>query len=104
MNIFVQMGHESAIFGGGLALPNVQISFPLSPNVCLWISRKPTPKYERMRADFVTEINRRSAAMAERFVISPYRSNNIQRMVKEFAPLYGKPKLDAEIIRRGFKL
>lgn len=100
LNIFVQSGDGKAIFGGGLALPSVEVAFPLSPKVCLWMQRRNIAQCERVHADFVQEINRRAVYMAERFVVSPYRSNNILKIVKEFLPMYGKPKMDSDFIKQ----
>src|SRR5262249_39610780 len=39
LTIFVPVGRQ-AIFGGGLAQPAVQVTFPLSPTVCLVLDRR----------------------------------------------------------------
>lgn len=103
LNVFVQTEKGRAIFGGGFGLPNVEIAFPLSPKLCLWLDKRKGPRYRIMGADFVEEVNRRTIHMAERFVISPYKSNRIQRVVREFAAHYGKPKIDVEVIKERFK-
>jgi len=99
MVVFAQTDKHKAIFGAGFGLPNVEIAFPLSPKLCLWMDKRKSARYRIVGADFVEEVNRRSIHMAERFVISPYKSNRIQNVVKEFAAHYGKPKIDAKAIK-----
>lgn len=103
LNIFVQTDKDRAIFGGGISSPKAEISFPLSPKLCLRIMHKPIKRYYRAYADFVNEINKRTIYSAEQYVISPFRSNRIHKIVKEFAASYGKPKIDAELIKQKFK-
>lgn len=100
LNIFVPTRDGYAIFGGGLSRIDVQVAFPLSPKICLWITRKYIPQLDRANPDFVREINRRTIHMAKRFVISPFKSNNIQTYVREFASDYNKPKIDATLIKQ----
>ncbi len=84
LNVFVYKGGGKAIFGGGFALQNVQIHFPLSPTRCLSISRANTPSYLRLSKSDVKEINSRCINMAERFVYAPYCSRRVQKLVRKF--------------------
>jgi len=102
MVVFAQTDEDKAIFGAGFGLPNIEITFPLSPKLCLWIDRRRGTKYRVVGANFVEEVNRRSIHMAERVVISTYKSNRIQGFVKESAVYYGKPKIDAKAFRERF--
>lgn len=103
LNLFVQTNNGKAIFGGGIGLPNVEIAFPLSPKLCLWMMWKPLQIYCRASASFITEINRRTIHAAERYVVSTFKSNNIHKIVKEFAVSYDKPKIDATLVKQRFK-
>jgi len=82
--VFAPTGTSTAIFGGGFALPQVQIHFPISPKRCLYLTHTDFPAHERLSKSMVEEVNRRSIAMSERFVFSPYRSNRIQKLVEKF--------------------
>ena len=101
-NIFVPHEGGTATLGGGLSLPNSEVTFPLSPKACLFISKKYIKKCERVDSIFVEETNRRTIYIAERFVISPYKSNRIERVVEEFASTYGKLRMDPEFLKQLF--
>lgn len=103
LNVFVQTDKDKAIFGGGFALPNVEIAFPLSSKLCLFLDKRSTEKYKHVYSDFVSEINNRTVHMAERFVISPYCSNKIYRMIVTHPHNYGKPKIDSELFKERFR-
>lgn len=99
VTVFTPLPNNQAIFGGGLGLPTVQLTFPLSPRVCLHMDKNRLGQIERADANYVNEINRRSIYMAERFVISPFRSNRIKSMVEKYSVTYKTPKIDAEEIK-----
>lgn len=103
VNIFVPTDGNTAIFGGGIGLPKAEVSFPLSPKLCLQMKHTPMNRYYRVYANFVDEINKRSVFAAERYVISPFKSNEIHKIIKELVSTYGKPKMDTEEIRQKFK-
>ncbi|OGX22663.1 MAG: hypothetical protein A2Y00_04390 [Omnitrophica WOR_2 bacterium GWF2_43_52] len=109
VTIFTPLPNNQVIFGGGLGLPTVQLTFPLSPKVCLHLDRNPIGSVERAGASYINEINCRSVYMAERFVISPFCSNRIKKFVEKYSATYKAPKINAEEIinmfkKRGFDL
>jgi len=98
VNIFNQVEPTHAIFGGGIALPQVQVFLPLSPSVGLSLDRYTTQNRRRASARFVQERNRRTTCAAERFLISPIRTCALERLVEEFAHTRAMPKVDREVI------
>jgi len=90
------------IIGSGFAMQNASISFPLSPKVCLVGKYMPLKNKVYVEGDYVDSINKRTIYMAERFVISTYRSNKICKAVKN-CPNYQKPRLDEEILKNNFR-
>ena len=94
VNVFRMAEPGQAQFGAGLLLPGTQISFPISPSVCISLDRAHTQRRRRVTDRFVEQRNRRTACMAERFVISPHRTRGIERIVTEFAYTRNQPKLD----------
>jgi hypothetical protein len=99
LNIFLQDGRMGG-FGGGLALPHVEVAFPVSPEVCLYIDRRHQTTRRKASAEFVAEINRRVAFQAERWVIAHVRSKRIQRLVAWSARSRTLPKLDRDALRK----
>jgi len=96
LNIFAPTGEDSAIFGGGLRLPGAEVSLPLSPDVCLLLTWSHTQRRRRVKKNTVSELNRRTAFMAERFIISPLKTKQIEELVLESAKTRGMPKIDSE--------
>jgi len=92
-----------AQFGGNLIHPNFQVSFPISPDVALYLSRKPRQARWRVGKKCVRELNRRAAYMAERFVYANLRSDLIVRLVRSFASTRDLGKIDPEEARRVFR-
>ncbi|MBU1125945.1 MAG: DUF4238 domain-containing protein [Candidatus Omnitrophica bacterium] len=103
VTIFTPLPNNQVIFGGGLGLPTVQLTFPLSPKICLHLDRNPLGPVDRVDACYINEINRRSVYMAERFVISPYCSNRIKKFVERYSATYKAPKINAEEIKSMLK-
>ncbi len=103
VNILVPVAKNKVIFGSGFALPRAEVSFPISPRLCLRATRKPMTRFEYVNGDFVDEINKRSIFMAERFVVSPFKSNRIGKMVAEHSKSYSQPKVNREIFKERFK-
>jgi hypothetical protein len=100
VNIFLPMSKNEVIFGGGLGVPNVQVAFPITPKLCLFLSYEPCRKFEYVYADFVDSINKRAVYMAERFVISPHNSNKIRKIISGLCGSYKTPKIDADTIKK----
>lgn len=102
VNVFVPHGAQ-AQFGGGLALKNVEVVFPVSPNVCLLLDRKHTQKRCRVKENFVKEINRRVAYMAERYIFSPIDARFVSQLVVEACRTRQMPKMDRELLMRLYR-
>ena len=85
-------------FGGGIAHPTAEVCFPLSPEVCLNMNYRNGQRHRKASARTVTEYNRYQAAVADRFVLSPMQTQDIQRMVQRFAHTRAQPKVDREML------
>jgi len=101
--VFVPTRPGHAMFGGGMALPGVEITFPISPSLCLLVTWRARQRRMRVDGEFVDERNRRTAHMAERFVISPYRTRRIAEVVQEARVTLDKPKLNAEYVAQAVR-
>ena len=101
LNVFAPTGEDTAIFGGGLRRPGAEVALPLSPDVCLLLTWRHTQKRRRVKKNTVSEINRRTAFMAERFVISPLNTKQVGELVRKTAKTREMPKIDQEdVIKR----
>lgn len=98
--VFAPMGSGKVIFGGGFGLPQVQIHFPISPRRCLYISHAPVAPHRKISKEAVLEVNRRCAAMAERFVYSSRSSENLRRVVMKFEAMSAGVKVDRAAVAR----
>ncbi|MFH1259731.1 MAG: DUF4238 domain-containing protein [Elusimicrobiota bacterium] len=99
INIFLQVNDKKAIFAG-IGRKNVEVSFPLSSKICIFMCRKKMPSIQYVGCQEVEEINRRTVARANRFIYSTYRSNRIKKLIQKCPVLYGQKKLDYEIIKK----
>ncbi|MCX6911112.1 MAG: DUF4238 domain-containing protein [Verrucomicrobia bacterium] len=72
-------------FGGNFASPHLEISFPISPSLCLWIRRTEQQARRKCSSVVVNELNRRCACMAERFVYAHVCSKRIISLVKRYS-------------------
>lgn len=54
--------------GGGFGHPNVEVSFPLSPQVCLTLDRRTNLKRKILGDNAVLELNGQAVAVAERYI------------------------------------
>lgn len=90
-----------AQFGGNWVHPNFEVSFPISPSACLYLTKRPRQARFRCGEDLVSELNRRTAHIAERWVYSRFRSKATAKLVRdEAAATYGRPKIDTQEARR----
>lgn len=99
--VYLPTGSGTAIFGGGFGRDEVQISFPVSPKVLLFIDRRHGKEsHFRTSANerFVHEMNKRMVWNAERFLISSIRDSVVRALTNEARATVGQPKLD----RRAF--
>lgn len=96
---FAPLPGGQAQFGGNLVSPALEVSFPVNPEVCVFMSR--TKHQERWRAGkvFVHEINRRTAHMAERFIYSHVKSHVVEELTRQAAFTRSIPKIDEVKIR-----
>ena len=83
-------------FGGGFGHPKAQVRFPISPQVCLYLSRNFRNKTSKVNTDFVKDANRRMAINAERFIFASFRSDGIEKLVKKHAFTRHQPRLDKD--------
>ena len=74
-----------AMFGSLFDHPAVEVTFPLSPWVCLILSRKEPFLQSDSDGAILKEINRRTVFMAERFVFAADNSSKVQRLVSELS-------------------
>ena len=63
--------------GGGFGHPNVEVSFSVSPKVCLTLDRGTNLKRRILGHSAVLELNRRAAAVAERYIFSAQKSEYV---------------------------
>lgn len=80
---------------GDFSASDGHILFPLSSKVCLSISKRGI-KSSVVSKVMVEQFNRRTIAMANQYVISPFKSNRINKCVKEFSYTFGQPRFDKD--------
>jgi hypothetical protein len=78
---FAPVGDGKVIFNAYWYSPALEVSFPLSPHVCLLMRRRPQQVSRAVGEAFVKEINRRTAYAAERFIYSSLSCNYLNRLV-----------------------
>lgn len=88
-------------FGGGLGRPDVEVSIPISPYVCLSLDRKRNEKIRKAKVSFVREINRRTAHQAERYIYSSINTQRVARTVELGSVTLGLPLIDAEAVKEN---
>jgi len=96
-------GRSQVNFGGGFANPNTEVTFPLNDRTCLWLTHWRKPAWLPMKAGWVREINRRTAHIAERYVIAPRRSPAIDALVEKSRVSVSLPKFDKKVIAEEYK-
>lgn len=87
---------EVLAFGGGFGHPRAQVRFPISPHVCLYLSRNFPYKTSKVSSDFVKDANRRMAINAERFIFASSLSDGIEKLVKKYAFTRNQPRFDKD--------
>jgi Protein of unknown function (DUF4238) len=98
--IFAQTSRDRALLGAGVGLPNVVVTFPISPTVCLLLDRRHTNGRMAVRKQFVREANNRMVANAERLIISAYTSDTIANLVHKYSFTRQLPKIDRSTLGR----
>jgi hypothetical protein len=98
--------HEdgTATIGAGFGQRGVEVTLPLSPTVCLLIDRTHQCGRMRFSAPRVHDINRRTAQVAERFIISPHDTKRVRELVRRASGTWGAPKLDHDALRDDIAL
>lgn len=81
-------------FGGGFGHPTAKVIFPISPQVCLYLSRNFPYKAKKVNSSFVKNANRDTAINAERFVFASLHSDGIENLVKKYAFTRHQSRLD----------
>jgi hypothetical protein len=100
---FTRWGPNQVGFGGGFANPNTEVTFPLNDRACLFLTHWNKPAWLPMKASWVREINRRTAHIAERYVIVPHRSPAIDALVEKSRVSVSLPKFDKKVIAEEYK-
>jgi hypothetical protein len=85
--------------GGGFGHPNAEVSFPLSPKVCLTLDRRTNLKRKILGDSGVLELNRRAAAVAERYIFSAQKTQYVHKLVEAFAVTRKMPKVSRNALR-----
>lgn len=104
--VFTPLPDGEASFGGGLGLATTEIHFPISPKRCLFMLRRNRPLADLLGPNPVAELNRRTAYMAERFVMSSQNTRTIGELVSEASCTRGLQKLEpgfADAITSDYK-
>lgn len=87
---------DGIAFGGGFGHPTAQVTFPISPRVCLYLSRNNWWKAVNVTPTFVKNANRRTAFNAERYIFASRMNDGIEKLVKKNAGTRHLPRIDKE--------
>lgn len=104
LNVFNFVNKKVALFHTGIGLPDANVAFPLSPKICMMMGRRPLRKFCYVDHRFVDQMNHRMIAAAQRFVISPYKSNHIKRIMAGFLHTYSQPKVDRGALKKAMAI
>ena len=85
--------------GSGFGLPNVEVSIPISSELCIFLTRTRQQNYRAVNRNFIVEINRRTAWNAEEYIISSRQTELIDRLVVWSAGSTTQPKIDKDWFR-----
>ena len=92
---------KGVAFGGGFGHPSATVTFPISPNVCLYLSRTLNRKAITLTPTAVKKLNRRMAINAERNIFASERSAGVEKLVEKYSITRNFPRIDSkEIIKR----
>lgn len=100
---FAPTGPDRALLGAGFGLPNVEVTFPISPTLCLLLDQRHDKERMSVGKQFVREANIRMAAIAERIVISAYRSDTVAALVTKYSFTRQLPKIDRPMFGRIYQ-
>ncbi|HML95689.1 MAG TPA: DUF4238 domain-containing protein [Thermodesulfobacteriota bacterium] len=96
---FASRPDGSALIGAGYGLDNVEITIPISPFLCIYMTRKPIQKYRPANKNFVIEINRRTAWNAEKMIISSIKTNYLRELTNWATKSLHTPRIDKDRLR-----
>ena len=82
------------------ASPNFEVSFPLSPSVCVLARKVKGQQRFRCSAKYADLLNYRAALMAERYIFSHRDSTKVRSLMNRGAKTRHQPKIDKEYVRR----
>jgi len=88
-------------FGANFASPDLRISFPISPSLCLLVQRIRQQGRRRCSSVVVNGLNHRCACMAERFVYAHISSKRITSLVKEYCYTRQQSKINRAELYAG---
>src|SRR5574337_673664 len=101
VNVYVPSESNTALFGVGFGLEEVQVVFPISPLVALHLSRQGEPGVFKADGKTVLEFNRRCVMAADRFIISSFQSQRIARHIREFSEMYSREFIDSAAVLKS---
>jgi hypothetical protein len=102
LSAYVPTSETKGIFGAGLGLDNVEVSFPISPRVCLLLHRHGGGEHRgTLTTRIVRHLNARMVATAERFVFCPQQSSRVSKLTSASRPK--QPKLDKGVFGSEMK-
>jgi hypothetical protein len=99
---FVLDNDGRVLIGAGFGLDNVEITIPISPFLCLYMSRKRLQKYRAINKKFAIEINRRTAWNAERLIISHIKTKDVRELTSWASKSLSIPKIDKKLFEQHF--
>jgi hypothetical protein len=89
-----------ALLGAGFGLPQIEVSFPISPSTCLLADRRHNQSRLALSAEKVEVLNKRMAMHAERCVISSGCHKRTKEITKRSSHTLGRPKADRNEMAR----
>jgi len=96
--VLAKTADAKILLGAGFGLPSAEVHFPISPSYCLRLENRQMQRRAAVSSNFVDELNRRTAANAERYVISSRGAAKIKALTAEFAFTRNRPKLDRKVV------
>jgi len=103
LNVFVLDKNNMAMFGAGFGVANVEVTLPLSPDMCLRLDYSGRRNTVRVTKAYVHEINKRLIHMAENYIFSSHKTNELEAMINQYGDTLNKPKVDIKELREQFK-
>lgn len=100
---FLLKKNGMAQVGGGFLNKDCEVTFPISPQVCLVLSWRNIPRRRRPSAKMVVDINRRTAYSAGRFIYSPHECRMVRELVAEVKDIKPVDMIDRDSVKGEFK-